>query len=107
MFNIIRVIIYLVIFMNKEYILNDNKYVLERDDSDLFDIDTVKDMVTDYFDDYDYIFGDMAYNKLRLKGFCDKNNKKFNKINDISGLDSYIKDYCAFNCKWFLLKKIK
>ena len=42
--------------MNKEYVLNDNKYVLERDDRDCFDIDSVKDMVTDYFNDYDYIF---------------------------------------------------
>lgn len=93
--------------MNKEYVLNDNKYVLERDDRDCFDIDSVKDMVTDYFNDYDYIFGDITYNKLRLKGFCDKNNKKCNSINDISILYSYIKDYCAYNCKWFLLKKIK
>lgn len=93
--------------MNKEYVLNDNKYVLERDDRDCFDIDFVKDMVTDYFNDYDYIFGDITYNKLRLKGFCDKNNKKCNNINDISILYSYIKDYCAYNCKWFLLKKIK
>ena len=33
-------------------------------------------------------------------------NKKCNKINNISLLDDYLKNYCAYNCKWFLLKKI-
>ena len=63
--------------------------------------------MTDYFNDYDYVMGDFAYNKLRLKGFCDKKNKKCNKTNIIDTIDSYIKDYCAYKCKWFLLKKIK
>ena len=30
-----------------------------------------------------------------------------NKTNNIKELDSYIANYCAYNCKWFLLKKIK
>ena len=49
----------------------------------------------------------MAYGKLRLKGFCDKSNKKFKDINDFSKLDDYIKNYCANGCKWFYLKKMK
>ena len=31
--------------------------------------------LTDYFDEFDYILGDWAYGKLRLKGFCNKKNK--------------------------------
>ena len=64
-------------------------------------------MYTEYFYDYDYLLGDYAYNKLRLKGFCDKSNKKFNKINDYKGKDRYLKEQCAYKCKYFVLKKVK
>ena len=40
---------------------------------------------------YDYIFGDYAYDKVRLKGYYDSKNKKKNKINDYSTIDDYIK----------------
>ena len=46
--------------------------------------------MTDYFEPYDYIFGDYAYEKVRLKGFYESNNKNANKINDIKSLDDYI-----------------
>ena len=32
-------------------------------------------------------------------------SKKVNKINDIAGLDKYIKTNCAYDCKYFLLEK--
>ena len=92
--------------MKKEYELNNNLYIIEKGDSDAFDYDVVKELFTDYFDIYDYVLGDIAYNKLRLKGFCDKDNKKLNKTNDIKNLDKYIENYCAYNSKWFLLKKL-
>ena len=93
--------------MLKEYEFNNKKYIIEKDDNKIFDYETMKDLITSYFDDYDYIFADVAYNKLRLKGFCDKNNKLYKKNNDITTLDDYIKNYCAYNCKWRLLKKQK
>lgn len=95
--------------MKKEKIYEFNKvnYIIEKDDYNVFDYDLVKELMTDYFNDYDYVMGDFAYNKLRLKGFCDKKNKKCNKTNSIDTLDSYIKNYCAYKCKWFLLKKNK
>lgn len=93
--------------MLKEYEFNNKKYIIEKDDNKIFDYETMKDLITSYFDDYDYIFADVAYNKLRLKGFCDKNNKLYKKNNDITTLDEYIKNYCAYNCKWLLLKKQK
>ena len=64
-----------------------------------------RDIFRKCFDDFDYVLGDYAYSKLRLKGFYDSENKKASKINDISGLDDYIKDYCAYDCGYFLLKK--
>lgn len=97
----------MVIEVKKEYEFNNNKYILEKDDDKAFDYEIVKELFTDYFDVFDYVFGDISYNKLRLKGFCEKTNKRYNKTNSISDLDKYIADYCAFNSKWFLLKKIK
>ena len=93
--------------MKKEYVFNNNKYVISKDDNNVFDYDSVNDLFTDYFEPYDYVFGDIAYNKIRLKGFYDKTNKKCNKTNNIDDLDDYISNYCAYNSKWFLLKKIK
>jgi uncharacterized protein YutD len=62
-------------------------------------------LFTDFFYDYDYIVGDIAYSKLRLKGFYDHNNKKVKKINDYKDVDKYLKEKCASDCKHFILKK--
>lgn len=83
------------------------KYKLEKNYKEAFDYETLKEIWTDYFDEYDYILGDWSYGKLRLKGFCDKKNKKFNSINDIDIVDDYIKKNCAYDCKYFILKKIE
>ncbi len=93
--------------MKKEYEFNNSKYVLDKDDYDIFDYTVVKELFTDYFNGYDYVLGDLSYNKLRLKGFCEKTNKKCNKTNSINDLDNYIDNYCAYNCKYFLLKRKK
>lgn len=93
--------------MDKEYVFNDKSYIIFKGDKDLFDYEIMKELVTSYFDNYDYILVDQAYNKLRLKGFCEKKNKQYNKYNAIDILDDYIKNYCAYNCKWLLLKKVK
>ncbi len=85
---------------NKIYLIIENK-------NDCLNLEELTLKYTDYFYDYDYILGDYAYNKLRLKGFCSKNNSKFNKINDINLKDSYLKDNCVFNCNYFLIKKVK
>ncbi|MBR6137934.1 MAG: YutD family protein [Bacilli bacterium] len=87
--------------------INGKKYELVRNDGDCFDLDVVSEKMTDYFDDYDYVFGDIAYEKVRLKGYYDSKNKNAKPINDIKFLDNYIKDYCSYGSKVFLLKKIK
>lgn len=92
--------------MQKEYEFNDKKYIIEKGDKDLFDYELVKSLVTDYFIDYDYILIDEAYNKIRLKGFCNSKNKIYKKNNDIKSLENYINNYCAYKCRWILLKKI-
>lgn len=86
-------------------IINNIPYDVVKNYRNAFDKQEVENIITDYFEDYDYILGDIAYNKLRLKGFCDKKNKLYNEINDINLLDDYIKNNCAYDCKYFLLKK--
>ena len=85
--------------------LNEKEYQIVKNYRDGYDEETVKAKVTEYFSDFDYIFGDWAYGKLRLKGFYKKDNKKVTKINNIEDLDKYIKNNCAYNCKYFLLEK--
>lgn len=88
-------------------LLNNNEYELIKNYKDGFDLEEVSSLVTDYFNNYDYIVGDYAYNKLRLKGFYDDDNKDANDINKISLLDDYIEKYCAYECKYFVLKRKK
>lgn len=91
----------------KEYEFNGHKYELFKDENNLFEYEKVKELFTSYFDNFDYILGDESYNRLRLKGFCDEKNKLCKKINNIKNVDDYINNYCAYNCRYFLLKKIK
>ena len=91
----------------KKIILENNEYELIEDNGDAFNESEIKEKYTDYFYDFDYILGDYAYNKLRLKGFCEKNNKRYNKINDYGTKEDYLKKLCAYKCKYFVLKKVK
>ena len=91
----------------KKIVLENNEYELIEDNGDCFSENEIKEKYTDYFNDFDYILGDYAYNKLRLKGFCEKNNSRFNKINDYVTKNEYLKNLCAYKCKYFVLKKVK
>lgn len=85
----------------------DNKtYEVINNYNDAINIDDLSGKITDYFDNFDYIVGDYSYSMVRLKGFNDKTNKYFKKINDINLLDDYIKNNCAYGCRWFCIKKV-
>ena len=88
-------------------ILNNTEYELIKDYKNAFNDEEITSLFTDYFYDYDYVLGDYAYNKLRLKGFYDDNNKKAKDINKFSYIDEYIKNYCAYDCRYFVIKKLK
>ncbi len=88
-------------------IINDKKYDLIKNEKDAFDEEVVAEKLTDYFDDFDYVVGDWAYGKLRLKGFNDKKNKNYKSYNDYSKVEEYIKDKCAYGCRYFILKKVE
>lgn len=86
--------------------VNNIQYAIIENTNGNLEEDLLKEKITDYFENYDYIVGDWAYGKLRLKGFNDKTNKNFNSINDSSLIKSYLQQYCAYGCKYFILKRI-
>ena len=86
--------------------VNNNEYELIKNYKDAFDKEEFLSKCTDYFYDYDYIVGDIAYGKLRLKGFYDEKSKKVKKINNFKNVEEYLINYCANDCKHYILKKI-
>lgn len=92
---------------NKKIEINKVSYQILRNDNNCINKEELEEKITDYFDNFDYIFGDYAYDKVRLKGYYDSNNSKATSINDIKTLDDYIKNYCSYGARTFLLKKIK
>lgn len=91
----------------KKIIIDNIEYELIEDNGDCFIESDVKDKYTDYFHEFDYILGDYAYNKLRLKGFCEKDNPRYNKINDYRTKTTYLETLCAYKCRYFVLKRVK
>ena len=87
--------------------VDNTNYELIKEYKEGFNEEEFLKKCTEYFYEFDYIFGDYSYDVLRLKGFYDKNNKSLKNINNINILDNYIKEYCSHECKWFLLKKVK
>ena len=83
-----------------------NNYEIIKDYKNGYSKDDFINLYTDFFTDYDYIVGDWAYGKLRLKGFYEKSNKKCKEINDYSKVKDYLNDNCAYDCKYFVAKRI-
>lgn len=91
----------------KKIEINGITYEVVKDDSKCINKEELAEKITDYFEPFDYIFGDISYEKVRLKGYYESNNKKANDINDIKNLENYIKNYCNYGAKTFLIKKTK
>ena len=87
--------------------INNINYELIKDEKNGFDKEIVEDHLTEYYENFDYVLGDWAYGKLRLKGFNNKTNKGFKPYNDFSKIEEYIKVKCAYGCKYFILKKVE
>jgi len=85
--------------------LKGHKYLVMKDEREAVNIEALEERFTDYFLNYDYIVGDWAYGKLRLKGFNSKTNPNFKDINDIDKVEEYINNYCAYQCRYFILGK--
>ena len=88
-------------------VINDIEYEVIENNNATIDEELLKEMLTDYFQEFDYILGDYAYSKLRLKGFNEKDNKNYKNINAFENIHEYIEKYCAYGCKYFILKQIR
>lgn len=89
-----------------EIVIRDKKYKVIKDYGDTINMSNLEEIVTDYYDNFDYIVGDWAYGKLRLKGFYNKTNKYVKEHNNIDNVNDYIENKCAYGCKHFILEKI-
>ena len=87
--------------------INNQKYEIIENIDNCLNPEEIKEKLTEYFDNFDYIFGDYAYEKVRLKGFNNPTSKNVNKINNIEGLEEYKINYSSYGAKTFLLKKVK
>ncbi len=83
----------------------DREYKMIENYNEAFNEEEFLSKCTDYFDGFDFIVGDISYGKLRLKGFNKKDNKSFNSINDSNIIKQYIKENCAYGCKYFILER--
>ena len=92
--------------MKKTVEIEGIKYEIVTDYREGFQKEDFINRYTDYFTDYDYVVGDWAYGKLRLKGFYEDSNKKANKTNKICNLDKYLEENCAYGCKYFVAKRV-
>lgn len=91
----------------KQITINKVPYNIIKDDNNIINVDELSEMITEYFEPFDYIVGDIAYSHLRLKGFNKKDNPQFKPLNDYSKVDEYIKNKCAYGCKYFIIGKVK
>lgn len=91
---------------NKKILLEENEYELIENIREGFDEEELRKKYTEYFYPFDYIIGDWAYGKLRLKGLYDEGNKSLTTINNIKNMQKYIEENCAYNCRYFLIKKV-
>ena len=91
--------------MEKIVIIDENKYEIIKEYKNGFDKEEFINKCTDYFFDFDYVVGDWAYDKLRLKGFYSDDNKKAKDFNKISSLDRYLMENCAYEFKYFVAKR--
>lgn len=90
-----------------EIVLRNKKYKVIKDYGDTVSSSNLDEIVTEYYDNFDYIVGDWAYGKLRLKGFYDKTSKFVKSFNNIDKVNDYIENSCAYGCKHFILEKVK
>lgn len=91
----------------KKININNIEYEIIKDENNSIKIEDLEEKLTEYFEDFDYILGDYSYEKLRLKGYYDNKNTKVKNINNIKYVEDYIKKYCSYETKVFILKKFK
>ena len=73
---------------------------------DAFDEEQFKAKYSEVLNKYDYIVGDIGYEKLRLTGFHRDNKRKVERDKKFSAIQDYLSEYCNFGCPYFVLRKV-
>ncbi|WP_051258486.1 YutD family protein [Atopococcus tabaci] len=93
--------------VDKETIkLNGSRYEIVTDYKEALDLDMLEARYSELLEKYDYIVGDISYDKLRLRGFYEDDAKRVPIDMRISSLDDYLLEYCSFGCSYFVLKRL-
>lgn len=82
-------------------------YKIIENHRDAFDLEQLANRYSDYLLKYDYIVGDIAYQKLRLRGFFDDHRKGVPIDMKISHLEDYLIEYCSFGSPYFVLERLE
>lgn len=86
--------------------LNGDAYKIIENYREAIDLEMIEARYSDFLEKYDYIVGDIAYEKLRLRGFYYSKNKKVPIDMRISSLKDYLTEYCSFGCAYFVLERM-
>ncbi|WP_208559344.1 YutD family protein [Marinilactibacillus kalidii] len=87
--------------------LNGDAYKVVENYREALDLEMLEARYSDFLDKYDYIVGDISYEKLRLRGFYYSKNKKVPIDMRISSLKDYLTEYCNFGCAYFVLERME
>lgn len=87
--------------------LNGAAYKIVEEYREAIDLEMIEARYTDFLEKYDYIVGDISYDKLRLRGFYYSKNKKVPIDMRISSLKDYLTEYCSFGCAYFVLERLE
>lgn len=90
---------------SETFLFSKIEYKLIEDYKEAFDIDMMEERYTDYLLKYDYIVGDIAYEKLRLRGFYDDHRKGVPIDMKISNLEDYLIEFCNFGSSYFVFER--
>ena len=64
----------------KELIINGQKYLVKKNERDALENAELEEKITDYYNEFDYIVGDWAYGKLRLKGLITRKIRTIKRL---------------------------
>lgn len=79
-------------------------FELKNNHKDVFDIVKFQERyVSEVYDKYEYIIGDVSSEMLRLKGFYADLNKKGN----VKEIPAYLNETCNYNTGYYILKRIE
>ncbi|MFD2830160.1 YutD family protein [Corticicoccus populi] len=86
--------------------INHMNFELIENYRDAFNEEQFVEKYSEVLNKYDYIVGDIGYEKLRLAGFYRDNKKKVDRDKKYSAIQDYLFEYCNFGCAYFVLRKV-